>query len=74
MHLKSLRHQRVQIGPHSFAFRRGETIHTESSYKFAPGGFARLAARAGFAAERVWTDPGGLFGVHCLTAAGRPVP
>jgi dimethylhistidine N-methyltransferase len=41
MHLKSLRHQRVQIGPHSFAFRRGETIHTESSYKFAPGGFAR---------------------------------
>lgn len=57
MHLLSLKDQRVRIGRHIFPFRKGETIHTESSYKYAPGGFARLAAGAGFATHRTWTDP-----------------
>lgn len=77
MHLVSLADQRVRIGDGTFDFRRGESIHTESSYKYSLDGFQALATEAGFVPEQVWTDPQGLFSVHCLkvggpTAAGRP--
>lgn len=71
MHLISTRDQRVQVAGARFAFREGESLHTECSYKYSIDGFAALAARAGFAPEQVWTDPAGLFSVHCLVYQPR---
>jgi dimethylhistidine N-methyltransferase len=69
MHLVSLREQAVNIGNHRFFFRRGESIHTENSYKYSIDEFQGLAAKAGFRPVKVWTDPRGLFSVHGLRAA-----
>jgi L-histidine Nalpha-methyltransferase len=38
-------------------FRTAESIHTESSYKFADADLARLAERSGFRVAKSWTDP-----------------
>ena len=69
MHLVSLAAQSVRIGPHRFEFERGETIHTENSYKYSIAGFRALAAGAGFEGAKVWTDRHGLFSLHGLAAA-----
>jgi dimethylhistidine N-methyltransferase len=69
MHLESRRDQRVRIAGRDFDFRVGESIHTESSYKYGLGSFRGLAAQAGFATLQVWTDPKLLFSVHCLKVA-----
>jgi dimethylhistidine N-methyltransferase len=68
MHLVSSRPQRVRVGTEAVDFAEGESVWTESSYKYAPAEFARLAAAAGFSARRVWTDPLNHFGVQYLTA------
>jgi dimethylhistidine N-methyltransferase len=67
MHLVSRRDQVVTVANVPFAFREGETIHTENSYKYTIPGFRALAARAGWEGRAVWTDPDGLFSVHALT-------
>jgi L-histidine Nalpha-methyltransferase len=69
MHLVSLERHKVRIGRHRFAFERGESIHTENSYKYSVGEFRALAGRAGFAGRKVWLDAKGLFALHGLTAA-----
>lgn len=66
MHLVSRRDQRVRVRDRQFAFRAGESIHTENSYKYAPEEFAALAHSAGFPTYRVWTDAAGWFGVFYL--------
>ncbi len=66
MHLVSLDDRAVRVGGETIAFERGETIWTESSYKYSIRGFAALAASAGFSAARVWTDAGAMFSVHYL--------
>jgi dimethylhistidine N-methyltransferase len=68
MHLASLARQTVNVGDHRFRFERGETIHTENSYKYSVAEFQALAARAGFKPVKVWTDREALFSVHGLTA------
>jgi dimethylhistidine N-methyltransferase len=72
MHLESLHEQSVRVAGRVFRFSRGETIHTENSYKYGVDAFHQLARRAGFVAERVWTDRSGLFSVHCLRVAQDP--
>jgi dimethylhistidine N-methyltransferase len=67
MHLASLREQDVTVGRRRFHFAAGETIHTESSYKYTPEGVAGMAREAGFAAAQTWTDPDALFGVFYLS-------
>ncbi len=67
MHLVSRIDHRVRVLDRHFSFRAGETIHTESSYKYSPEEFAALARSAGFPEWRMWTDPAGWFGVFCLT-------
>src|SRR3989440_10500071 len=67
MHLVSLKNQTVRIGESEISFKLGESIWTESSYKYTLEEFAQLAATAGFAVERVWTDPRKLFSVQYLT-------
>ena len=69
MHLVSLADQQVTVGRRSFCFDRGETIHTEVSYKYTVEEFASLASRAGLSQEQVWTDPKRLFSVQWLTVA-----
>ncbi len=61
MHLVSLRRQLVSVAGHCIAFERGETIWTESSYKYTIPGLAALAAEAGLIVEERWTDPDELF-------------
>jgi len=71
MHLVSRRAQWVDIGQHRFAFRAGETIHTENSHKYSLEGFEALSAAAGYDTAAVWTDPAKLFSVHALRARNR---
>ncbi len=71
MHLESLVPQQVPIPALEIAiqFRRGETIHTENSYKFTPGSVCRLLARCGFSPVQDWTDPRRWFGLYLVAAA-----
>jgi len=56
MHLESQEAQRVRLDGHSFSFRAGETLHTESAYKWEPAAFDALAAQAGWSLVRTWED------------------
>lgn len=67
MHLKSRSDQRIRIEDRTFRFRRGETIVTEYSYKYAPEDFQQLAERAGFTSTALWQDENAAFSVHCLS-------
>lgn len=70
MHLESLIAQTVSIPALSLEvrFARGETIHTENSYKFTPESIAAIVERAGFAMTRCWSDEQQWFGVYLATA------
>lgn len=70
MHLVSERDQTFSVAGETFALSKGESIRTECSYKFTLEGFAALAARAGFAPRRVWTDSEALFSVQFLECVG----
>jgi dimethylhistidine N-methyltransferase len=70
IHLVSMTEQQVQLDDIAIPLREGETIWTESSYKYTPAEFARLAETAGFAVTQIWTDPQKLFSVQFLTAQG----
>jgi len=67
MHLESVCEQKLSVAGRTFDFRRGETIHTESSYKYTIDGFQELARSGGFVPQSWWTDPQELFSVHYLT-------
>ena len=69
MHLVSERAQIVRLLGRSFAFRPGESIHTENSHKYTVEAFQALAREAGWAPRRVWTDADGLFSVHEIVVA-----
>ncbi|MGZ0186666.1 MAG: L-histidine N(alpha)-methyltransferase, partial [Alphaproteobacteria bacterium] len=64
MHLESTTAQTVSLLGQDFAFRQGETIHTENSHKFTVAEFQGIAAQAGWRASDVWTDDETLFSVH----------
>ena len=66
MHLVSRQAQTVSLLGQRFAFRPGETIHTENSHKYTVAAFRQLAGAAGWSPRRVWTDAEGLFSVHEL--------
>jgi len=70
MHLRSLTSQRVKIGEDLLVdFHRGETIWTESSYKFRIEDVLALARRTGFRCERQWVDEEWPFAQSVLRAA-----
>jgi len=66
MHLVASRATRIEIGEHRFEFDAGDSIHTESSYKYTVDGFRKLGAKAGLESLKVWTDPDELFSMHWL--------
>lgn len=67
MHLVSGAAQRVRVGPATVHFDRGESIHTECSYKFTPIEFEQLASPAFVPAHR-WEDGDGRFCIQYFEA------
>jgi L-histidine Nalpha-methyltransferase len=69
MHLESLREQCVRIPAAKLLLHvaRGETIHTENSYKFTQNMISALLGDAGFKIEQIWRDP---LEWYALTLAG----
>lgn len=66
MHLIARTAQTVQLLGRSFTFRAGESIHTESSYKYSLERFTALAKGSGWTPKASWTDAGKQFSVHAL--------
>ena len=66
MHLESLKAQSVTVAGRTFEFRKGETIHTENSYKYTLESFRALAESAGWRPAATWTDEKDYFAVHAL--------
>jgi len=69
MHLDAVRDVTVRWEEGERHFRPGESIHTESSYKYSREKFLQLLERAGFSQIRTWTDPQQWFMV-CHARAG----
>src|ERR1700737_2501045 len=69
MHLISRKAQSVRVLGRSFSFRAGESIHTESSYKYSLERFTALARGSGGQPLAAWTDAAGMFSVHALVAS-----
>ncbi|HET7754187.1 MAG TPA: L-histidine N(alpha)-methyltransferase [Anaeromyxobacteraceae bacterium] len=69
MHLVARRDHDVHVGGVTFRFEAGESIHTESSYKYALTELRALAALAGWRCEQVWTDEQAWFAVCWLVTA-----
>jgi dimethylhistidine N-methyltransferase len=67
MHLMSLENQWVNVRGQRIHFRRYESIHTESSYKYAPDVFEGMASAAGFRITKSWTDERARFRVYALS-------
>jgi len=68
-HIVSRRQQHVKVGRVNVAFRADEAIQVEYSCKYSLEDFAALAARAGLAVRRVWTDAEQMFSVQYLVRA-----
>jgi uncharacterized SAM-dependent methyltransferase len=66
MHLVSCKDQTVQIAGQQIRFARGETIHTENSYKHTPERFTAIAGNADWHCRSLWTDPDLLFALYLL--------
>ncbi len=66
MHLVSRVRQEVHIAGHRIRFEPGETIHTESSYKYRPEAFQFLAREAGLVPRALWSDENQMFSLHLL--------
>jgi len=66
MHLVSRLRQRVSIGPEVIEFAEGDSVHTESSYKYTVEGFQQLARDAGWQPRAVWIDAQKRFSMHLL--------
>jgi L-histidine Nalpha-methyltransferase len=69
MHLVSTREQVVHLGGEQVRIGRGEHLRTEYCHKYTLESFSELAATAGLAVNRVWTDPDQQFSVQLLEPA-----
>jgi dimethylhistidine N-methyltransferase len=69
MHLISKKPQTVRLLGTNLTFRAGESIHTESSYKYSVDRFTTLARGSGWTPRASWTDKAGMFSVHALVAS-----
>jgi dimethylhistidine N-methyltransferase len=69
MHLVSKEAQTVGLNGSSINFDKGETLHTENSYKYTLEDFSRLSEAAGLVLEKSWLDENKLFSIHYLSVA-----
>ena len=69
MHLRSTKRQTVRVPALGMAipFQPGESIHTESSYKFTSASLQQLFQSAGFTVTRTWNDERNWFAVTLAT-------
>jgi uncharacterized SAM-dependent methyltransferase len=72
MHLVSKDSQMVNIDGNLIQFDKGETLHTENSYKYSLASFTALSNAAGFTLEKTWLDEDELFSVHYLSIGEKP--
>jgi L-histidine Nalpha-methyltransferase len=70
MHLVSARPQTVRIARSGVdvAFEDGESIWTESSYKYEPREIVEVVSAAGFRSHAQWTDPDARFALTLFVA------
>lgn len=64
MHLVSKVSQLVKVNESIFRFLEGETIHTESSYKYTVEEFTELGAKSKWTLKKSWKDSNELFCVY----------
>jgi len=69
MHLRATETHTVRVAAcaSSFRFEAGETIHTESSYKYVPEWIEALAADSGLEVAELFTDDAEWFALALLT-------
>jgi dimethylhistidine N-methyltransferase len=72
MHLVSLTQQTVDVDGVEIEFLKGESIWTESSYKFTVDEFAHMASAVGLVLDSVWTDDEDMFSVQLYSSARKP--
>jgi len=68
MHLESLVAQTARVAGEDIVFAKGETIHTENSYKFTANGLATLLTGAGFSIDHIMHDTDRRFAVTLAEA------
>jgi uncharacterized SAM-dependent methyltransferase len=70
MHLVSLAAQEVRLAAAElcFSLEEGETIWTESSYKYESGGIRQLVEPAGFVQRHQWIDERARFALTLFAA------
>jgi uncharacterized SAM-dependent methyltransferase len=56
MHLVATRDVEFSIDGKNFAFRNGQSIHTENSHKYGPRGARLLLLAGGWTPLAEWTD------------------
>lgn len=71
MHLESLTDQVVHIDGSRIPFRRGESIWTESSYKYDAERLEQVVTSAGFTLSRLWSDANDDFWLAYLEVSPR---
>jgi dimethylhistidine N-methyltransferase len=74
MHLVSRLDQIVNVAGHSYAFKAGESLHTENSHKFTPASFAALAAQAGWEVAGSWISAAPQFAIYTLSSPTKETP
>jgi dimethylhistidine N-methyltransferase len=67
MHLVSKQERKLSLNGHCFEFKKGESTHTENSYKYSPDEFLSLASSCGLVEVRHWVDDDGLFAIYLMT-------
>lgn len=73
MHLLATRDVEFRIADRPYEIRRGETIHTENSYKYSIPEARLLARVSGWEPVAVWTDAKARFSLHLWQVAPQQV-
>lgn len=68
MHLVSKCHQMITLEDQPIFIERGETIHTENSYKYTESAFRTLAEKANLRCTHAWKDPRNYFTLYHLVS------
>lgn len=68
-HLVATKPLTYQVGEVPITFESGESIHTDTSYKYDPGTFQNLASQAGWQPVKCWCDEQNRFCLHLLKSS-----
>lgn len=69
MHLVSREPQQLQLNGRRFRLERGESLHTENSYKYTPNEFLALASACRLSPVNHWVADQEMFAIYLLQAA-----